>query len=132
MKNKILIILIALFLTQICLVSALTISSVSTSPEEIQPGEKLTLDLTIKNNLDQDVEDVAVTINATSSLTIPFAPYQSSNEERIGDIDEGDKEEISFDLISLSDAKSGTYTVPITINYKLNGSDKTESSLIEG
>lgn len=120
MKTKLFIILTALFLAQICLASALTISSVSTNPSEVQPGEKVTLKLVIENDLNQNIENVVVTVNATSSSAIPFAPYQSSNEERIDGIDEDDKEDVSFDLITLSDAKSGTYTIPITITYTLS------------
>lgn len=130
MKTKILILFAVMFLLQIYAVSALTVSSVSTNPDEVQPGEQLTLSLTIENNLNDDVEDVAVTINATGSAAIPFAPYQSSNEERIGDISEGDKEKVSFDLISNADIKSGTYTIPVTITYKLNGTAETDSSLV--
>jgi len=124
MKKKLLIILTALFIAQICLASALTISSVSTDPSEVQPGEKVTLKLTIDNDLNQDIENVVVTINATSTSAIPFAPYQSSNEERIDEIGEEDKEKVSFDLIALSNAESGTYTIPVTITYTLSDDDE--------
>lgn len=133
MKTKLLIILTALFIAQICLASALIISDVKSNPSNVQPGEKVTLKLTIENNLDQDIEDIVITINATSSPTIPFAPYQSSNTDRIDEINEGDDEEISFDLITLPDANSGTYTIPITISYTLSeegGDPISETSLV--
>jgi hypothetical protein len=128
MKTKIWILLISIFLVQICLASALTIGSVTSSPEKVQPGGKISLSLEIRNDLEEDISSVAVTLNlnvissATGQVisTIPFAPYQSSNEDRVGDIDEDDEKQANFDLIAFSDATSGTYTIPVTATYTLD------------
>jgi hypothetical protein len=118
MENKIFILIIALFLAQIYLVSALTINSVTSNPEEIQPGEKFSLDLEIENTLNQDIEDVVVSLDL--SKVSYFAPYLSSNEVRIDDIDEDDEENVNFDLIASSEVVSGTYTIPVQISYSLS------------
>jgi len=125
--NKFWILLTAIFITQLYLASALTITSATSNPKEIQPGEKFSLDLKIENNLDEDAENVVVSlilngiVNPTTgqiiSAAVPFAPYQSSNEVRIDTIESDDRETASFDLIAFSDAVSGTYTIPVQVSY---------------
>jgi hypothetical protein len=131
MKIKILILLTAIFIAQICLASALTISSVSSNPNEVQPGEKFTLELKIENNLGDSVENVIVSLTLNDKTNpVPFAPYQSSSEDMIDEINDGDDEKASFDLIALSDAISGTYTIPIQVSYRLdNGTQVPFESL---
>jgi len=124
-KNKFWILLTAIFLTQIYLVSALTITSVTSNPNEVQPGEKFSLDLKIENNLNQDIEDVVVSLDL-SKITY-FAPYQSSNEVRIDSINEDDNEKANFDLIASSDVISGTYTIPVTVSYTYTDSDGVQN-----
>lgn len=130
MKSKFLILFAAIFIAQIYLASALTISSVTSNPTEIQPGQQVGLDLTIKNNnQEQDVSDVSITLNlngfiqqiGTSQQTIypavPFSPYQSSNEKAIDSISSDDHESVHFELIANSDAASGTYNIPVVASY---------------
>jgi hypothetical protein len=124
-KNKFLVLLTVIFLTQIYLASALTITSATSNPSEIQPGEKFSLELRIENNLNQDIEDVVVSLDL-SKVTY-FAPYQSSNEVRIEGIDEDDDETANFDLITSSNAVSGTYTIPVTIKYTEDNGTKVPS-----
>lgn len=128
MTKKILILSIAIFIAQIYLASALTIGSVSTSPEVIQPGEKVSLGINIKNNMNQDITDVVVKLNLNNAQQIiPFAPYQSSNEDKIDEINEDDNERANFDLITFSDASSGVYMIPVQATYILeNGTSKEE------
>jgi len=114
-RNRFWILLTAIFLAQIYLVSSLTINSVSSNPNEVQPGEKFSLDLKIENNLDDDIENVIVSLDLEKTLY--FAPYQSSNEVMIDEIGSGDDEKASFDLIVSSDAVSGTYNIPVQITY---------------
>jgi hypothetical protein len=131
MKNKVLILLAAIFITQIYLVSALTISSVKSNPSEVQPGETITLDLTIKNDLNKDIDNVVVSLNLNGNAqegipAVPFAPYQSSNQRTIESIDSDDHETVHFDLIALSDATSGTYTIPVIMSYD----NQTDTGLV--
>ncbi len=138
--TKILIILTALFLAQICLASALTISSAVSSPREVQPGEKFSLDLKIENNLNEEVKEVIVSLDLNADVSStgqiispapPFAPYQSSNEIRIDKINKDDEEKASFDLIASSDALSGIYTIPVEVIYDgINVSEKKLVSVI--
>lgn len=122
MKTKILsLIIVSMFL--INLVSALTITSVSSNPSEIKPGEKVSLSLLVENNLGEDVEDVSISLILDN---LPFAPYQSSNEVSYDDIKEDREKEANFLLIADSDADSGTYKIPVKMSYYLNEKEETE------
>ena len=136
MENKFLILLTVILISQIYLVSSLTINSATSSPSEVQPGEKFSLDLRIENNLNDPVENVVVSlildgvfqpVAGTSTPiiiypSVPFSPYQSSNEIVIEDIGGGDDEKADFDLIVSSDAASGTYKIPVQVSY--NGAEE--------
>jgi hypothetical protein len=129
MKTKFLILLTTIFIAQIYLASALTIGSVTSNPSQIQPGQQVNLDLSIKNNLEQDVTDVTVqlvfngitetlgTYQQTVYSAVPFSSYQSSNEKTIDSISSSDHESIHFDLIANSSAASGTYSIPVIASY---------------
>ncbi len=132
MKTKIFVLLVALFIAQLCLASALTINSVTNDPESIQPGEKISLSLSIKNNLGEDISGAVITLNLngntqTGIASVPFAPYQSSNEYRIDEISDDDSEKARFELIAFSDAVSGTYTIPVTASYTLDNETKVQN-----
>lgn len=131
--NKLLILAAIMFVVQIYLASALTITSVSSSPNEVQPGGKVSLDLTIRNNLDQDTENVVVSLVLNNPQNpLPFAPYQSSNEVRFSELNEDEDKDASFDLIVFSNAASGTYLIPVQIDYTLsdNGTKQQDTGLV--
>lgn len=118
---KIMSLMLVVIFSQILLVSSLTISSTSSFPIEIQPGERVSLTLNIENTLNEDIENVVISLNLNNpTKVIPFAPYQSSNEYTIEEISEGDKEKAKFELISLSDSESGTYVIPVQASYILS------------
>ncbi|HTY43616.1 MAG TPA: hypothetical protein VMC80_00015 [Patescibacteria group bacterium] len=132
MKTKILILFAAIFIAQLYLASALTISSAISNPNQIQPGQQIGLDLSIKNDLNNDVNNVAVSLNLNGLVqqigtsqqiiypAVPFSPYQSSNQKVIDSISSDDHESVHFDLTANSDAPSGTYSIPITATYTLD------------
>lgn len=125
--NKILLILGLVIVVQLCLASALTISSVTSNPAEIQPGEKVSLSLEIENKLDTDVTDVLISLDLTQ---VPFAPYQSSSQISYDEIREDRSKIAEFDLIANSNAESGTYKIPVKISYTLDDVEKTSSGLV--
>jgi len=133
MKTKLLILFAAIFIAQFYLVSSLTISSVTTDPTEIQPGQQVSLDLTIKNNnQDFDVNNVVVSMNLNGLVqqvgvsqqtiypAVPFSPYQSSSQRTIDTISSDSHESIHFDLSADSNAVSGTYNIPLIATYTLD------------
>ena len=111
--KKLLLLLIILFL--INLVDAqIAIKSFEANPEKILPGNKVQLIITLENLGDKDIEDVLVKLDLSQ---LPFAPLQSSTEKLIDKIDEDDQVTIYFNLISLANAESQIYKIPIKISY---------------
>ncbi|MEK6927602.1 MAG: hypothetical protein AABX11_04155 [Nanoarchaeota archaeon] len=128
-NNKIFTIL-AITLLSVFLVSsasALIISSVDS--DTIAPGQEGNVKITIKNNLDYDIEDVSFALDFSSAL-LPLSS-KGSSEETISDISEDDKESVTFTIRADSSAKVGDYKVPFTITYLTsNNSIKVQTGTI--
>jgi len=125
-------VILALYLiSMLSLASALTITSVETTPEVIAPGEASTIKIGVENDGNDDIEDVSVSLDLTNSA-LPFAPYGSSSEVSFDEIREGREESAEFEIIALSNAESGIYKIPLEISYKIKGETEinTKKSLI--
>jgi len=106
--------------------AALNIKDVTVSPNEVEPGQNVKISLEIENELGEDLENVLVSLNlngVTMQSTIipgvPFAPYQSSTDRTIEQLDDGDEETVEFELIAEADAEAGIYKIPVKITYNL-------------
>ncbi len=111
-KTPLTTILTILILTS--LASAITISSVTSDPRQIEPGQKAQIKIDLENNLNEDLTNIQISLDLKD---IPFAPYQSSSETIIDELDEGDDKRIYFEVQAIADAKAGTYKIPVTIKY---------------
>jgi len=133
-KIIIAVLVLALYLiSMISFASALTIESVSMIPNEIAPGETSKIAIELENDGEEDIEDVSVNlvlISQTELADVPFAPFDSSSEISFDEIKEGKTKTAEFEIIALSDAKSGIYKIPVHIEYKENNETKTKDSLI--
>jgi hypothetical protein len=94
----------------------IAISSVSTSPERLEPGKNAKLTVTVSNMADSFIQDVSVKLDLSSS-TLPFAPVNSVTEQKAKTITAGNTMDFGFDLITMGDAVSNIYKVPITLRY---------------
>lgn len=138
MKEKILILILALSIIIIAtfnLSSALTISNVQTSPGSIQPGQTFILSFDVENNVQEDIDDVSVSLllngyNLQNYAAVPFSPYQSSNTQTFDEIREDKSKNAEFELIANSDADSGTYKIPVQIEYEIGSNKTTEIGVI--
>ncbi len=127
-KNVLLIIgMILSCLFFLTLVSAITIKDVSSSPDEIEPGEVSSISIKIENILENPVENLNVKLDLSEA---PFAPYQSSSEEFLEELDDGDEEKFTFKLIALPETASGIYKIPVLISYDYEGNNETKEELI--
>ncbi len=128
-------------ISMLSMTSALTINSVNTNPSEIAPGETSTVDIKLENDGEYNIFDVSVELifrelikdsfgNVASIEEIPFAPYGSSSEDSFDKIEEGDDETARFKIITLNNAKSGIYKIPVEITYTEESAVKTKNSLI--
>ena len=127
-KNKVAIAAI-LAIMQIFVASAVSLSSVTIYPENTVPGQITSIALEIENDLNDIIENVNVALDLSSS-SLPIAPYSSSSEQSIDEIDEDDEETFNFKLIILPEAKSGVYKIPVKISYEINGDEKESTELI--
>lgn len=141
MKTKFLIILGIVFLFSLASVRALTVSSVDVYPSEIEPGESADVEIGLENNLDEDVEDVSVSLifreivkdsfgNVVAINEIPFAPYDSSSEATIEEIEEDKSDIVRFRIKALSSAESKVHKIPIKIIYYDKDGRQEKDSLI--
>jgi hypothetical protein len=109
-------------------VSAVAIKDVTSNPEQVAPGETSDISIKIENIFDYTIYNLNVKLDLT---TVPFAPYQSSSEKFIDEIDDGDKENFNFELITLPSASTGIYKIPVNITYETeNGSIISKQELI--
>ncbi len=133
-KIIIAVLMFALYLVgMVSLASALLIEGVSMNPKEIMSGETSEISIEIKNNGEEDIEDVSINlvlIDITGLVDVPFAPFDSSSEISFDEIKDGKTKTAEFEIIALSNAKSGIYKIPVHIEYKEDNETKTKDSLI--
>lgn len=79
----------------------------------IFPGESGSVTIEIDNNENFDIKDVSV------SLVLDNLPFTSvgSSEKEIDDIDEDDKDGVTFTIRASSDIAPGDYNIPYMIRY---------------
>jgi len=109
----------------------LTVDEYSTTPEKIQPGDFITVDITLKNGGKITVKDIDVTLELDESV---MAPIGSGNTKRIKEILPGATGKVSFTLIADTSAEIKVYSVPLMLDYKdirnTEYTDETRISLI--
>jgi len=96
--------------------TTLVVTSVTSEPEEIAPGDTATVKITIKNLANILLKDVTIKLDL-SSEDLPFAPIYSVTEKRIDSIKANEEKELEFKIIALADAESKIYKVPLKLNY---------------
>ncbi len=148
MKTKIIsVILGILLISNILLASAVSIKDVVSYPEEVEPGEVFDVSIEIKNTHDFDIKNINVkliltkeseptnpfdpTAAPTQGEDLPFAPYQSSSEKFLEELESNEEENFKFKLIVLPETSSGVYKVPVEITYEDgNGRNYSKKGLI--
>jgi len=126
-KQKTIMVSIGIFviLTILNLVSAVSIVDVSSSPEEVAPGQIVEISIEIENVFDYDVTNLNIRLDLIESS---FAPYQSSSEKFIDKLKDGDEEIFKFKLITLPETSTGIYTIPVEIRYEYKNENSTLNS----
>lgn len=94
--------------------AVLSVTSIDVKPERIAPGETSKVDLSIKNYADSLLKDIKFKLDFTN---VPLAPYKSSVERRIAQLQGGFQDTLSFNIIAEPDATAGLYKVPMNISY---------------
>lgn len=96
--------------------AVLDITSITFEPKQIAPGETAKITIMIKNMADSLLKDIQLKLNFASS-TLPLAPYQSSSERRISQLQSKYQNAVSFNIIADPDAIPGMYKIPLNITY---------------
>lgn len=119
-KNKIAFasLILLLLVANLFVISALTIKSVASTPEQVAPGESASISIEIENNFNEDVENVNIFLDFSSAGT-PIAPHLGSAEDTIDLIEESEEKKISFGIIVLPEAVAGVYKIPVRMEYYL-------------
>lgn len=86
-------------------------------------GEEGRINIEVKNNLDNEIENVIVKLNLEN---LPFIAVGSS-ERDIDEIDDDDSEDVFFRIKTSTDAIPGNYNIPYQILYKENSVLKTKT-----
>lgn len=113
------IVLILLTLSTLSLASAMTVSSVDAN--NFSPGKEQEISIDVKNNLD-DAEDVSLSLNLED---LPFTIIEYDDETK--DIDSDDRENFDFTIKASNSAKAGDYSIPYTLEYKLEDDTETKN-----
>ena len=94
----------------------LDIDSITTIPEIIAPGEVGEIKIRVKNRADTLIRDIKIKLDLTSE-DLPFAPYQSSSERRVSQLQQGLHRDLTFPIIVGLDANAGIYKIPLEFYY---------------
>jgi hypothetical protein len=122
-SNLIFLLAIALALT-LSFVSAVTVNTVDT--DTFTPGSAGVIEIDLENYLDDDAEDISLTLNYANT---PFTPVGSS-EQSIDQIDSDDNEKFTYRSQASTTAKAGEYSIPYTLQYTINSQQKTKTGTI--
>ncbi|MFW5852410.1 MAG: COG1361 S-layer family protein [Nanoarchaeota archaeon] len=105
--------------------SVMSISSVSTEPSAMKPGQISVLNVDVSNLGATAIRDISVKLNldaaleasAVSSAGLPFSPVESTSEKKLRLLPGGSTETLSFRIMTFPDADSRIYRVPISVSY---------------
>lgn len=100
------------------LVSAVLVEDVSVG--QLSPGKDADMTVTLKNNLDEKIEDVSFSLSFTDPVTHANLPITSvgSSDYNVDEIDDDDTEEFKFRIRASSSAEPGDYSISYKISYK--------------
>lgn len=95
--------------------SALSVTSVESSPAIIAPGEEANLTLTVKNIGDTRLRNVDANIDLTG---LDLAPTTSSNSRTVSSLAGGQSTTFTFNIVALPDAAPNAYQIPVRLSYE--------------
>jgi hypothetical protein len=104
--------------------SAVVINSVYV--DTLSPGEEGLINLEVENFLNEDVEDVIITLQFKDT---PFIPIGTS-EQSVDEIEEDKDEDFIFRIKASIDVKPGDYQIPYTLQYNQGEETKKREGTI--
>ena len=105
----------------------LYISNIDTYPSEVSPGSEAQLSFYIENTGSQFIRDIRIAV----SLPDEIAPYKDVTTRKITQMNSGQMEGVTFNIIPLPDVKEGIYKIGLTITYiNYVGDERQENETI--
>lgn len=111
---KLIILLILLLAIPLAYADDLVITSVTSIPEQIQPGETTQISIVLKNIGNNDIENINVNLGLSQ---VPFAPVRSATEQIIEKIKEDRTSTVLFEVVALPEAEPKIYKIPLKVSY---------------
>ncbi len=96
--------------------AVLEITSIVSSPNLIPPGDSARITINVKNLADSLLKDIHFKLDLTDD-DLPLAPFQSSSERILAQLNSGFQQGLTFNLIADPKATPGLYKVPLEITY---------------
>ncbi len=91
------------------------ISSIEISPEQVSPGERVNISLSVRNDANSALKQVQIRMDL-SSPDVPFAPL-NSEAFSVPQLAPGEIYNFRISLVSLPDSKAGVYKIPLELSY---------------
>jgi hypothetical protein len=113
-----------LLVLTINLASAVIINSVNVP--SLEPGQEGQIRIEVENILNDDVENVVLSL---SFVDLPFIPIGTSTQS-IDEIQEDDEESFVFTVKAASDATPGDYEIPYNLEYEVNNELRARTGTI--
>ena len=92
----------------------ITIDTFTATPEKVEPGKDVTIELNLVNAGNDDLENIVVRLDLSQ---VPFAPVGSSTERAVDEIRDHRHETMQFILRALPDAQTKMYKIPVIITH---------------
>lgn len=92
----------------------LDITSIEVLPGQIPPGQDGRIKIFTKNLADSLLKDIKFDLDFTN---VPLAPYQSSSQRQIAQLQTNHQLPLTFSIIAEPDATPGLYKIPMNISY---------------
>ena len=127
--KKILFLLLFVILASQVYANSITIDSVTSNPSEVQPGERVYINVILENQGTKDIKDISVGLDLTSA-DLPFIPVGSAAKKVIEEIENDESESVEFIFMVSSSARPDTYKIPIVVSYKDDNEILEEKSVI--
>jgi len=89
------------------------IENVGTLPSEISPGAPGKLLITIRNTGDFELSDIRVQVTLPSEIAF----LNDISKRKIAVLNQGEAENLEFNIITLPEASEGVYTLSIKVDY---------------
>ncbi|VVB67083.1 Uncharacterised protein [Candidatus Norongarragalina meridionalis] len=96
--------------------AVLTIGKVEANPPEVEPGGMTRVTITMKNDAQTSLKDIALKLDL-SSVTTPIAPIGSGTERRIGGLVPGESQSVYFEVMAYASAQPQVYKIPLDLAY---------------